>query len=97
MEQIITRIESLHRALRGAPLPERSDELAAESLALCLRELHAIVAQSRAGGRTRRPRLRLIDCEVQGASLAASREAQVSHKLAGLTSSARDHVAETPS
>ncbi|MBB4199339.1 hypothetical protein CCR94_05775 [Rhodoblastus sphagnicola] len=90
MEDIINRIESIHRALRSAPRQEQRDELAAESLALCLRDLHAIVAQSRAAGRARRPSLRLIDC--QGVT-----EPPVSRQREGLRSLTQDHAVETPS
>jgi hypothetical protein len=47
MERVINRLEAIHRALRSAPKQGRVDVIAAESVALCLRDLHAIAAQSR--------------------------------------------------
>lgn len=63
MDKIINRLETIHRALRNAPIKGRRDALVADSVALCLRDLHAIAAQARADGRSRRPSLRLIDCQ----------------------------------
>ena len=48
METIIDRLEAIHRALRTAPLQERRDERVADTVALCLRDLHAIAAQAHA-------------------------------------------------
>jgi hypothetical protein len=61
METIIDRLEAIHRALRNAPTQDWRDARVADSVALCLRDLHAIVAQERADGRPQRPVLRLID------------------------------------
>jgi hypothetical protein len=61
METIIDRLEAIHRALRTAPLQERRDERVADTVARCLRDLHAIAAQARAANWSRRPVLRLID------------------------------------
>jgi hypothetical protein len=84
MEKIINRLETIHRALRNAPIQGRSDALVANSVALCLRDLHAIAAQAHAGGR-RRPSLRLIDCE------------PCSRKSGRLVFPMHDPVAESPS
>ncbi len=67
MEQIIHRLEAIHRALRNAPKTYRCDPRVADLVALCLRDLHAIVAaqalgETRTLGETPAPRLRLIDC-----------------------------------
>jgi hypothetical protein len=62
MEEIIDRLEAIHRALRTAPAQAKRDALVADCVALCLRDLHAIVAQSRTGGQVQPPSLRLIDC-----------------------------------
>jgi hypothetical protein len=88
MEKIINRLEAIHRALRNAPIQGRRDALVAESVALCLRELHAIAAQAR-GDAQAGPSLRLIHGE-RGARVPASQ------RVAGLFSHAHDH-AETPS
>ncbi|MCW2274984.1 hypothetical protein GJ654_10540 [Rhodoblastus acidophilus] len=85
MEKIINRLETIHRALRNAPIQGRGDMLVADSVALCLRDLHAIAAQASVGERARRPSLRLIDCE------------SGPHKSFGLSLTSRDPVAETPS
>jgi hypothetical protein len=52
MEQIIRRLEAIHRALRAAPDCDE-DARVAEAVAGCLRRLHAIAAQDAA----ERPRL----------------------------------------
>jgi hypothetical protein len=85
MEKIINRLEAIHRALRTAPIQGRRDMLVADSVALCLRDLHAIAAQASVGDHARRPSLRLIDCE------------SVPHRSIGLALTSRDPVAETPS
>ena len=61
MDTIIDRLEAIHRTLRYAPVKDRRDVQVADSVALCLRELHAIAAQARVADRPRRPVLRLID------------------------------------
>ncbi|RAI16434.1 hypothetical protein SAMN06265338_106220 [Rhodoblastus acidophilus] len=93
MEEIIKRLEKLHRALRTAPAQVERDVQAAISVAICLRDLHAIAAQARAGG-NERPSLRLIDCGLADQSRASP---PVSRKLSRRSSAAHDHVAETPS
>ncbi|MCW2284599.1 hypothetical protein M2323_002486 [Rhodoblastus acidophilus] len=85
MEKIINRLEAIHRALRNAPIQGRRDMQVADSVALCLRELHAIAAQASAGDRVRGPSLRLIDCT------------PVPQEAFGLSLTSRDPVAETPS
>jgi len=62
MQQVIDRLEAIHRALRNAPKSYRCDPGVADSVAICLRELHAIAAQSVGDGPASGPRLRLIDC-----------------------------------
>jgi len=84
MEKIINRLETIHRALRNAPIQGRRDMQVADSVALCLRELHAIAAQAR-GSVGRRPSLRLIDCESD------------SRPSAGLAVTSREPVSERPS
>jgi hypothetical protein len=85
MEKIINRLEAIHRALRNAPIQGRRDMLVADSVALCLRDLHAIAAQASAADLARRPSLRLIDCD------------SVPPKSFGLSLTSREPVAETPS
>jgi chemotaxis regulatin CheY-phosphate phosphatase CheZ len=46
MDQIIRRLETIHRALRNAPESLGCDPRVAEAVAGCLRELHAIAAQT---------------------------------------------------
>jgi hypothetical protein len=62
MDQIIRRLETIHRALRAAPESFGDDPRIAEAVADCLRELHAIAAQASDDMDFARPRLRLIDC-----------------------------------
>jgi hypothetical protein len=52
MEQIIRRLEAIHRAVRAAP-DCAEDARVAEAVVGCLRRLHAIAAQ----GATEPPRL----------------------------------------
>lgn len=61
MDQIIRRLETLHRALRAAPENARDAPRIAEAVAACLRDLHAIAAQAADDADRARPRLRLID------------------------------------
>jgi hypothetical protein len=56
MDQIIHRLETIHRARRAAPQSYGCDPRVAETVAACLRELHAVAAQSVGEG----PRLRVI-------------------------------------
>jgi hypothetical protein len=46
MEHIIRRLEAIHRALRTAPASFGGDARVTEAVAGCLRQLHAIAAQS---------------------------------------------------
>ena len=46
MEHIIRRLEAIHRALRTAPASLEGDSRVTEAVARCLRQLHAIAAQS---------------------------------------------------
>ena len=46
MDQIIRRLETIHRALRNVPEGRGCDPRVAEAVAGCLRELHAIAAQA---------------------------------------------------
>ena len=84
MEKIINRLETIHRALRNAPIQGRRDMQVADSVALCLRELHAIAAQT-CGRVGRKPSLRLVDCEPD------------SRASTGLALTSRDPVSERPS
>jgi hypothetical protein len=68
MQQVIHRLEAIHRALRNAPKAYRCDPRVADSVAICLRELHAIAAQSSEDDRALGPRLRLIDCRASQGS-----------------------------
>ena len=61
MDQIVRRLETLHRALRAAPENACDAPRVAEAVAACLRELHAIAAQAAEGADRAGPRLRLID------------------------------------
>lgn len=69
MEQIVHRLENLYRFLRAAPQNACVAPGVAEAVAACLRDLHAIAAQT-AELNPARPRLRLIDCAAAGASSA---------------------------
>ena len=62
MDQIIRRLETIHRALRNAPESLGCDPRVAEAVAGCLRELHAIAAQGAEEGEDAQRRFRLIDC-----------------------------------
>jgi hypothetical protein len=68
MQQVIHRLEAIHRALRNAPKSYRCDPRVAESVAICLRELHAIAAQSSWDNGGSGHRLRLIDCRAHQGS-----------------------------
>ena len=59
MEHIIRRLEAIHRALRTAPARLEGDSRVTEAVARCLRQLHAIAAQS-ADDPAREARLRPI-------------------------------------
>ncbi len=59
MEHIIRRLEAIHRALRTAPAGCGGNSRVTEAVAGCLRQLHAIAAQS-AGDDPAEARLRLI-------------------------------------
>jgi hypothetical protein len=61
MDQIVRRLESLHRVLRAAPENACDAPRVAEAVAACLRDLHAIAAQAAEDADRARPRLRLID------------------------------------
>jgi hypothetical protein len=90
MEKIIHRLEAIHRALRTAPVQGRRDALVADSVALCLRDLHAIAAQISAGDAPARAHLRLVDCESPPAPPAPRKHADSPFR-------AYDQVVETPS
>ena len=61
MDQIIRRLETLHRALRAAPESAGDAPRVAEAVAACLRDLHAIAAQAAEDADRARPRLRLVE------------------------------------
>lgn len=61
MDHIIRRLETIHRALRAAPERFGRDPRMTEAVADCLRELHAIAAQSTDSPDGSRARLRLVD------------------------------------
>ena len=60
MEHIIRRLEAIHRALRTAPASLEDDSRVTEAVARCLRQLHAIAAQSAEVDPAREARLRPI-------------------------------------
>ncbi len=69
MDQIIRRLETIHRALRNAPEGLGCDPRIAEAVAGCLRELHAIAAQAAEENvDNARRRFRLIDGAVPAKS-----------------------------
>jgi hypothetical protein len=61
MDQIVRRLETLHRALRAAPENAGDAPRVAEAVAACLGDLHAIAARAAQDADRARPRLRLID------------------------------------
>ncbi len=61
MEHIIRRLEAIHRALRTAPASPGDDSRVTDAVAGCLRQLHAIAAQSAEADPAPAARLRLID------------------------------------
>ena len=61
MDHIIRRFEAIHRALRTAPASSGGDSRVTDAVAGCLRQLHAIAAQSADAGPAPEARLRLID------------------------------------
>ncbi len=65
MDNLIRRLEIIHRALRAAPQPFDRDPRMAEAVADCLRELHAIAAQSTDRRDDAQPRLRLVDAALR--------------------------------
>jgi hypothetical protein len=61
MEHIIRRLEAIHRALWTAPAGCGGDSRVTEAVAGCLRQLHAIAAQSADGDPAREARLHLVE------------------------------------
>ncbi len=59
MDNLIRRLEALHRQLRAAPGEAGYDPRIVEAIANCLRDLHAIAAQSTEASAD--PRLRLVE------------------------------------
>jgi hypothetical protein len=60
MDQLIRRLENIHRALRAAPPHWQCDPRVADGVALCLRELHAVAARE---APPQAPRLRVVPDE----------------------------------
>jgi hypothetical protein len=62
MDQIVRRVEILHRALSAEPERSCGETRLAEAVAACLRDLHAIAARAANDADPARSRPRLIDC-----------------------------------
>ena len=60
MDQLILRLETLHRSLRNGARSHDCDRRVAESVAICLRDLHSLAARSVDGAGKERPLLRLV-------------------------------------
>jgi hypothetical protein len=60
MDQLILRLETIHRGLRNSSQKLQRDRHIAESVAGCLRDLHTIAAQRADRTEDAWPRLRLV-------------------------------------